>query len=286
MSLCSSRGNSTGHGQVIIPELSANATFPSRQQIAIMSDVHQPTLAKLDSTNYMVWVTRMEDLLVGKDLLDAVNPSFLAGTPSPEDIRKDRKAFLLLRTYVSDTLIHYLATSMTAVDAWLILSDLNLSNSYSKIRALIKAVVCLSLHRGECINDFIGRAMSLLLSLRLANEPISEMLMVTAILGVLPREYATIITILEAEDSTLTISSIQFKLCAMEQTICDNLTPDALALSAGRSSAVCEHCLKPGHSTEYCWIKFPALRPAHVTPPTQATASALSARVPDRPYIR
>jgi hypothetical protein len=43
----------------------------------------------------------------------------------------------------------------------------------------------------------------------MANEPISEMLMVTAILGGLPREYNTIVIILEAEDATLTISSIQ-----------------------------------------------------------------------------
>jgi hypothetical protein len=181
-----------------------------------MADAHHPILAKLNNTNYMVWATRMEDLLVNKDLLDAINQSFLAGTPSPKDIRKDRKAFSLLRTYIGDTLIHFLATSFSAANAWLILSDLNLSNSYSKIRALIKSFVRLSLHRGECTNDYIGRAMSLQLSLRLANEQISEMLMVTVILGGLSREFTTIVTILEAEDSTLTISSVQTKLCAME----------------------------------------------------------------------
>jgi hypothetical protein len=62
---------------------------------------------------------------------------------------------------VSDSLIHFLTTCMTAADAWLILTDLNLSNSYSRIRGLIKAVVRLNLHRGECINDYIGRAMAL-----------------------------------------------------------------------------------------------------------------------------
>jgi hypothetical protein len=167
-----------------------------------MSDNHLPPLAKLDSTNYMVWITRMEDHLVGKDLLEAVSPGFLSGTPSPEDLRKDRKAFSLLRTYVSDSLIHFLTTSMSAADARLILADLNLSNSYSRIRGLIKAVVRLNLLRGEYINDYIGCAMALQLSLRMANEQISEMLMVTAILGGLPREFSTIVTILEAEDAT------------------------------------------------------------------------------------
>jgi hypothetical protein len=93
----------------------------------------------------------MEDHLFGKDLLEAVSPGFLSGTPSPEDLRKDQKAFFLLRTYVSDSLIHFLTTSMSA-DAWIILADLNLSNSYSRIRGLTKAVVRLHLLLGKCIN--------------------------------------------------------------------------------------------------------------------------------------
>jgi hypothetical protein len=112
-----------------------------------MSDNHLPTLAKLDSTNYMVWITRMEDHLVGKDLLEADSPGILSGTPLPEDLRKDRKAFSLLRLYMSDSLIQFLTTSMSAADAWLILADLNLSNSSSRIRGLIKAVVRLHLLR-------------------------------------------------------------------------------------------------------------------------------------------
>jgi hypothetical protein len=249
-----------------------------------MSDDHHPTLAKLDSTNYMVWITRMEDHLVGKDPLEAVSPGFLSGTPSPEDLHIDRKAFLLLRTYVSGSLIHFLTTSMTAADAWLIMAELNLSNSYSRIRGLIKAVVRLNLHRGECINDYIGRAMALQLSLRMANEPISEMLMVTAILGGLPREFATIVTILEAEDATLTIRSIQAKLCAMEQSISDDRTtaPDAMAMFAGRSNSVCGYCKKLGHTEEKCWSKDPKKRPDPFAPtPTPASATAMSARVVD-----
>jgi hypothetical protein len=152
-----------------------------------MSDKHHPALAKLDSTNYMVWVTRMEDHLVGKDLVKAVSPDFLSTTPSPEDLRKDWKAFALLRTYVSDSLIHFMSSTMTAADAWLVLSDLNLSNSYSRIRGLIKSVTRLSLQRGEVINDYIGRAMALQIALRLANEPVGEMIIVTSILGGLPR---------------------------------------------------------------------------------------------------
>jgi hypothetical protein len=73
--------------------------------MVVMSDNHYPALAKLDSTNYMVWRTRMEDHLVGKDLLDAISPGFLAGTPSPEDLRKDSKAFSLLRTYVGPSMV-------------------------------------------------------------------------------------------------------------------------------------------------------------------------------------
>jgi hypothetical protein len=135
----------------------------------------------------MVWATRMEDHLIGKDLLEAISTDFLSNTPSPEDLRKDRKALALLRTYVNNSLIHFMSSTMTAADAWLLLSDLHLSNSYSRIRGLIKAVTRLSLQHGEVINDYIGRAMALQIQLRSANEPVSENIIVTSILGGLPR---------------------------------------------------------------------------------------------------
>jgi hypothetical protein len=184
--------------------------------------------------------------------------------------------------YVSDMLIHFMTSSMTAANAWLILEDLNLSNSYSRIRGLIKSVTRLSLQRREVINDYIGRAMALQLALRMANEPVSEMIMVTAILGGLPREYSTIVTTLEAEDSPLTISSVQAKLCAMEQTIRDNRItfPDATALLAGR--IVCEYCQKPGHAADRCWTKDPTQRPAPIPPAIPADATVMRAVIPDQ----
>jgi hypothetical protein len=99
----------------------------------------------------MVWITFIEDHLVGKDLMEVVTPGFQSDTPSVEDVRKDRKAFALLWTYVNDSLICFLTSSISAADAWLTLVDLNLSSSYSRIRCLIKAVVRLHLLRGECI---------------------------------------------------------------------------------------------------------------------------------------
>jgi hypothetical protein len=236
-----------------------------------MLDNHLLTLAKLDSTNYMVWITHMEDHLVGKDLLEAVTPGLLlSGTPSVEDLQKDCKAFALLRTYVSDSLIHFLTSSMSAADAWLILADMNLSNSYSKIRGLIKAVVRLHLLRAKCNYKYIQRAMAMQLSLHMANEPISEMLMVTAILGGLPREFSTIVTILEAEDATLTISSTEAKLCVMEQYIRDDRTPapEAKAMFSGKP-LYCEYCKRSGHSEERCYSKDPANKikyPANAKP--------------------
>jgi hypothetical protein len=56
--------------------------------LVIMSDNHLPTIAKLDSIDYMVWITRMEDHLVGRDLMEAVTPGFLSGIPSVESLRK------------------------------------------------------------------------------------------------------------------------------------------------------------------------------------------------------
>jgi hypothetical protein len=119
--------------------------------------------------------------------------------------------------------------------------------------------------------------MALQLSLRMANEPISEMLMVTAILGELLREFSTIVSILEAEDATLMISSIQAKLCAMEQSIRDDRSssPDATALLAGRSTTYCEFSKKPGHPEDWCWKKDPSQKPAFTSLAIPAPATAI-----------
>jgi hypothetical protein len=96
-----------------------------------MSDNNHPCLDNLNSTNYMVWSTRMEDHLVGKYLLDVITHGFMADTPSVDAIRVDRKAFSLLRTYVSDALIHFLTGDMCASQAWTTLTDLHMSNSHN-----------------------------------------------------------------------------------------------------------------------------------------------------------
>jgi hypothetical protein len=72
----------------------------------------------------------------------------------------------------------------------------------------------------------------------------------------------------------------------MEQSIRDDRTPapDALALSAGRSNSICEYYKKQGHPEDRCWKKYPTLRPALLNPtPAPASASALSARIPEGP---
>jgi hypothetical protein len=259
-----------------------------------MSEVVTTRLDKLDNDNWMVWSTRMEDHLMVKDLLEAITPQFLPETPSPEQFKMDRKAFALLRTHVCDSLIHFLDSSMSAYQAWTVLSELNVSNSFSKIRGLIKAVVRLQLKPHESINEYIGRAKALQLSLRMANEPISELFLVTAILGGLPPPYSTIVIILEAEDSILSVTSVQTKLCAMELTIRDSssATPGALAMSA-RSTISCAFCLKPGHTEDRCWQKFPEQNPgpSRETPPMFETSArqqrAMIARAIEieKPYV-
>jgi hypothetical protein len=246
-----------------------------------MSEAITTRLEKLDNDNWMVWSTRMEDHLTVKDLLEAITPEFMPETPTAEQFKMDRKAFALLRTHVSDSLIHFLDSSMTAYQAWTVLSELHVSNSFSKIRGLIKAVVRLQLKPHESINEYIGRAKALQLSLRMANEPISEILLVTAILGGLPRDYQTIVIILESEDSILSVTSVQLKLCAMELTIRDSssATPGAQAMSA-KVNIICGFCKKTGHTEDRCWRKFPEQNPGNSERTTTAmyeTAPAVGA---------
>jgi hypothetical protein len=94
----------------------------------------------------------MDDYLVAKDLMDAIDSDFLATADSTEAIKMDRKAFFLIWSNVSDSLIHFLTGDMTASEAWTTLAELYTSNSHSRICALIKAVVRFQLVRGESVN--------------------------------------------------------------------------------------------------------------------------------------
>jgi hypothetical protein len=120
----------------------------------------------------------------------------------------------------------------------------------------------------------------------MAEEPISETLIVTAIyLRGLPREFLTIIIFLEAEDAPLTVSSIQPKLCSMEQTIRDarNLSPETMAMFTGKSNVICEFCKRPGHTEDRCYTKDPANNIKFPPNAKPASATVMTARTLEAP---
>jgi hypothetical protein len=116
----------------------------------------------------------------------------------------------------------------------------------------------------------------------MAKELISETLIVTAILGGLPREFQTIIIIiLGSEDATLTVNTIQTKLCAMEHTIRDarNLSPEATTMLAGKSNVICEYCKWPGHTEDQWYSKDPGKKTKFPPNAKPASVTVMSARV-------
>jgi hypothetical protein len=82
---------------------------------------------------------------------------------------------------------------------------------------------------------------------------------VTAILGGLPSTFKTIVVVLEAEDTTLTVDGIQPKLKSMEQNLQATKPPvDSLAMNAHvPGPRVSKYCRKTGHSAERCYMRDP-----------------------------
>jgi hypothetical protein len=82
---------------------------------------------------------------------------------------------------------------------------------------------------------------------------------VMAIFSGLPSEFKTIVVVLEAEDTTLTVDGIQRKLKSMEQNLQATMPPVVNSAMNAHvpGPRVCTYCKKTGHSAERCYLCDP-----------------------------
>jgi hypothetical protein len=247
-----------------------------------MAESSTNTIVKLNSVNWSVWAVRIVDVLTTKDLDSALRPLPEGATTTQLTLAAtvDRKAFAFIRTYVEDSYLGFLSSATTALEAWDILQRLNTTGTHSKLRSLFKSLAKIAKIRTETITEYISRAKAIQYALHLANEPVSDVFVITALLGGLPSEYLTIVTIIEAVDARLTYESIHPNLIGMEQTIKDN-SLEALAMMAN-GTHYCTYCKRNGHLIERCFDRHPSLRQVQFppTPPKKNTSTSPANSMP------
>ena len=90
-----------------------------------------PEVGLLESDNYWEWSTRMEDLLIYKDLAECLTRDGAELVDAAERLA-DRKALSLVRSHVSTSLLPYLHGKQTAKAAWDTLKALHATSLEAK----------------------------------------------------------------------------------------------------------------------------------------------------------
>ncbi|CAO2822682.1 unnamed protein product [Amaranthus hypochondriacus] len=115
----------------------------------------------LDSTNYAVWKTKMEDILYVKDLYEPIlNESMPTGQDESRWKILNRKAVGTIRQFVDVSVLQHISNDTNAYELWMKLEAMyERKNALSKA-SLMRKLVKLEFHDGNSmvvhLNDFQG----------------------------------------------------------------------------------------------------------------------------------
>ena len=169
----------------------------------------------LDLDNYQVWSSKMKFLLVTKGLWSAVQPA--AGAVVPTDAND--KAIAAIGLNVKE---HHLSTVNDAASAealWTTLQQGYQARTLPRMLQLRQQLTTLKKVPGEAVPKYIARAKELWRDLVACGANISEQDVVVAVLAGLPKEYETLVTVLEANNQALTLDSLLPRLLVVENRL-------------------------------------------------------------------
>lgn len=131
-----------------------------------------------------------------------------------------------------------------------------------------------AMSESEDVITFITRVRQLASSLKSMGVTIDNGEMAMAVLNGLPDRFDSLISALDAlgnDDKVFTLDFVKSRVPQEEQRMGkrekeNHIKAETAALLARRADGslfrtFCDHCKRPGHVSEKCWIKFPELRP-------------------------
>lgn len=181
---------------------------------ARMAGIEKISIPQLGKDNWSIWKAKFQALLEYKGLMVAIEQ------PDSAEGRKlsgQAKALMILHT--QDAYVKLIVGEATAAKAWKRLKENFEKTSNARIVQLTGRLTNLKLEEKESIAEYLGEFREIKADLEAAGQSVTELQLAVHALRGLPKEYATLRTIIEAGESELSLDSIQPKLMQREQEL-------------------------------------------------------------------
>ncbi|GAQ92754.1 hypothetical protein KFL_011220030 [Klebsormidium nitens] len=169
-----------------------------------MAGIDKIVIPQLGGENWSVWRAKFRALLEYKGLYVVIEQ------PDPVEGRKaSGQAKALMNLHTQDAYVKLFIGESTAAKAWKKLEENFEKTSNARVVQLRKKLTSLTLTREKSIAEYVGEFREIQVDLETAGQTVSEVELAIHALNGLPKEYATLVEVLELSEEELTLDTIQ-----------------------------------------------------------------------------
>ena len=179
-----------------------------------MAGVDKIVIPQLGSENWPVWKAKFQALLEYKGLYVAIEQP-----ESVEGRKASGQAKALMVLHTEDAYVKLFVGEATAALAWKKLEDNFEKRSNARVIELRKRLASMRLTKEQGIAEYLGEFREIKVNLEAAGQTVTDVELGFFALQGLPREYATLVEILELGETALSLDVIQPKLMQREQRL-------------------------------------------------------------------
>ncbi|KAJ0392280.1 hypothetical protein ATCC90586_011623 [Pythium insidiosum] len=165
----------------------------------------------LGNDNYFHWEFNMRMTLARKGLLNHIEGVKMGAELTDEWRAKDMKAYAIIAQGIEVEHQSKIRHTATAKDAWAALRDYYVKRSLQNRVALTRRLHEFRMEEGSNMASHLDRFDELVLSMEAVGDKMDEARQLTILLGSLPQEYETLVTIIE-NSSSVSMVDVKEKL--------------------------------------------------------------------------
>jgi len=180
------------------------------------------SVGKFDETNFQAWKFQMRAILIAKKLTEIVygiKKREEASSKAPRDVwdESTARAMMIISSTIEASQIDYMLTCETAADMWNRLSVLHEQKSEFSKSLLMSHFHAYRMQSRDKVALHISKVENLARQLRDMGETVSDVAIITKILGSLPEKYNAFVTAWDSvERGNKTLNNLRQRLIKEE----------------------------------------------------------------------